>query len=91
MTGGWAYGRARIEGVATTGVITRNFSNDDTLSGWTIGGVEWAMWDRWSAKAEYLYIDLGDGPDGLATAATLNIAGSKLIENVARVGLNYRF
>jgi outer membrane immunogenic protein len=92
ITGGWAYGDARIDGVATTGVTTRNFENDDTVSGWTVGaGIEWAILDHWSAKAEYLYINFEDGPSGLATAATLNISGTNLTESIARVGLNYRF
>jgi hypothetical protein len=35
-------------------------------------------------------MDLGDGPNDLATGATLNIAGSNMIENIGRVGFNYR-
>jgi opacity protein-like surface antigen len=60
---------------ATMGHITRNVDNAETLSGWTIGaGVEWAFYRNWSAKIEYLYTDVGDGPNDLATRATLNIA-----------------
>ncbi len=33
----------------------------DTHVGWTVGaGVEWALLDNWSAKVEYLYLDLGN-------------------------------
>jgi outer membrane immunogenic protein len=92
ITGGYAYGDARMDGIANTGGVTRNFENDDTVSGWTLGaGIEWAMLDHWSAKAEYLYVNFGDGPDGLATATTLNIKGTNLTESIARIGLNYRF
>lgn len=64
VTAGWAYGRAQIDGTATTGIVTRNFKNEETLSGWTVGaGVEWVFYGNWSAKIEYLYINLGDGPN----------------------------
>jgi outer membrane immunogenic protein len=28
--------------------------------GWTVGtGIEWAIWNNWSVKAEYDYLDFG--------------------------------
>jgi outer membrane immunogenic protein len=36
------------------------WSNAQTRVGWTAGaGVEWAFADNWTAKLEYLYVDLG--------------------------------
>jgi outer membrane immunogenic protein len=30
--------------------------------GWTVGtGIEWGLWQNWSVKAEYDYIDFGYG------------------------------
>src|ERR1700678_413759 len=35
-------------------------SSNQTLWGWAVGGgVEAALWGNWTAKAEYLYVDLG--------------------------------
>jgi len=34
-------------------------SSEDRV-GWTVGtGVEWAIWNNWSIKAEYLHLDFG--------------------------------
>jgi outer membrane immunogenic protein len=75
-------------------------------AGWTAGaGVEMQLWSRWTAKAEYLYYDLGTARYGLsnlvATAPSFAIAGTSWIAaaqstarfdgGIARVGLNYRF
>jgi outer membrane immunogenic protein len=38
------------------------FSGTGSVSrvGWTVGtGIEWAIWNNWSIKAEYDYIDFG--------------------------------
>ncbi len=62
-----------------------------TQAGWTAGlGVEYAITPSWSAKVEYLFVDLGNvacGPancGGTTTTVSLN-------ENVIRGGFNYRF
>ena len=62
---------------------------DDVTFGWTVGGgLEWAMDDRWSLKAEYLYVNLGK-------PSIKGISGSvgtdKYDFNVARLAVNYRF
>jgi outer membrane immunogenic protein len=63
-TGGLAYARASVAG----------FHDADT--GWVAGaGLEWAYTRNWTAKAEYLYHDLGNGFD----ASTI------------KLGMNYRF
>jgi outer membrane immunogenic protein len=59
-------------------------------SGWTIGGgVEWRLDPRWSAKIEYLYVDLGsrqlfDVVPGVPETVSATA-------NVLRVGLNFKF
>jgi outer membrane immunogenic protein len=64
-----------------------------TVVGWTIGGGVEAMFNqKWSMKAEYLYMDLGnhtifnDNVGGLILAEKLKYTAS-----ILRVGVNYRF
>jgi outer membrane immunogenic protein len=63
-TGGLAYGR--VTGNANTdfrpvGTEAYPASISDTRVGWAAGvGGEWAFAPNWSAKLEYLHIDLGD-------------------------------
>src|SRR5262249_33263250 len=55
-TGGSAYINYKMDitGLGTT------VSSNASKSGWTIGGgIEHALWDRWTAKIEYLYMDTG--------------------------------
>jgi len=68
-------------------------------TGWTAGvGVEYAIWQNLTAKAEYLYVDLGgnsivgtafNGNGLLPASYTASISG--LSFNIVRGGLNYRF
>lgn len=64
--------------------------------GWTAGaGFEWAFSENWSAKGEYLYVDLGEEtvsengpivfPDPTATV------DFEHTYHLGRVGVNYRF
>jgi outer membrane immunogenic protein len=83
-TGGWAYTKTDVS--LTNGAAT--VSDAKWSSGYAVGGgVEWAAWDRWSVKAEYLYVHSGNVELTLAGAT----AGGSYNLNVARVGLNYRF
>jgi outer membrane immunogenic protein len=73
VTGGLAFGEVET---SAAGVV----SVTDTKVGWTIGaGVEGAIAGPWTAKVEYLYVDLG------------NSANADFRAHVGRVGLNYRF
>ncbi len=91
ITGGFAYGDGNINGSGTAVGVPVTFSATKTYTGWTLGaGLEWAFWDRWSAKVEYLYIDFGNGPTiALTPAAT--ITTGHLTDNIGRVGVNYHF
>jgi outer membrane immunogenic protein len=70
-----------------------------TMTGWTVGsGVEVKLWSsNWSAKFEYLYVDLGSYIDGVsqpAAAAGSTFAyntSSHFRDNIVRAGINYRF
>jgi outer membrane immunogenic protein len=95
VTGGWAFGHGTLSGTGTTIPAGTGlaFSASHDYSGWTVGGgLEWAFANHWSAKAEYLYIDFGDGPTVIAnTAGTLAIVSGKMTDNIGRLGINYKF
>jgi len=70
-----------------------------TKTGWTAGaGIELALDRNWSAKAEYLFVDLGNG-SCTAACAIVNPNGPPLIpdvsvrfdESLVRAGIDYRF
>ena len=78
VSGGLAFGDIRNT-VAGAG------DNTSSKTGWTLGGgVEAALSGPWTAKLEYLYVDLGRG--GSVTGADASLHG-----NIVRAGLNYRF
>ncbi len=62
-----------------------------TQAGWTAGlGLEYAITPSWSAKVEYLFVDIGSASCGAANCGGTTTTVS-LNENVIRGGLNYRF
>jgi outer membrane immunogenic protein len=82
ITGGGAFGD--IKASSPLGVST------STEFGWTAGGgIEWAFLGNWTAKVEYLYVDLDSGSCTGACSA-LPIAVS-FKTNLVRGGINYRF
>jgi outer membrane immunogenic protein len=59
--------------------------------GWTVGGgIEGAFAPNWTAKVEYLYVDLGSMSCGFANCGGTTTTVS-LTENVIRAGINYKF
>jgi outer membrane immunogenic protein len=94
-TGGLAYGAVNTS--ETIGGF--GFSNTDTRVGYTVGaGIEGAVGGNWTAKLEYLYVDLGRTSGSFATTIAALGGGtltsnysSRITDNVLRVGLNYRF
>jgi outer membrane immunogenic protein len=94
-TGGVAYGQVKssytVADVTSGGVAGLDFK--DTRAGWTVGaGVEGLLGGGWSAKLEYLYVDLGKNTTtAVLDGATLASFDSKFTDNIVRVGLNYKF
>ena len=85
-TGGLAYGQ--IESNTTLVGATRSPNYNP---GWTAGGgVEAAMGGGWSAKVEYLYLDLGrvSPVSGVLLIGSFN---SRVTDNIVRAGFNYNF
>jgi len=83
ITGGAAYGD--IKASSPIGSASKS------ELGWTAGaGVEWAFLSNWSAKLEYLYVDLGKFDCGVSCAgvASDNVSFKS---SLVRIGVNYRF
>ena len=97
ITGGLAYGENKISGSGTVGnslggLTPVAFSQSKTDIGWTVGaGIEWAFWDKWSAKLEYLYMDLGDSQTIALTPVAATLTTNHLTDNIVRVGANLHF
>jgi outer membrane immunogenic protein len=95
-TGGLAYGE--VNSGETIGTQA-GFSNSTTNVGWTVGGgIEGAIGGNWTAKLEYLYVDLGHASGSFATTFTALRGGvitsnynSHVTDNILRVGVNYKF
>lgn len=83
VTGGLAVGDIQANPTGFAGV-------SETNAGWTIGGgVEAALAPNWTAKIEYLHVDLGNvGCSAAACGAATNV---DFQANVVRAGLNFRF
>jgi outer membrane immunogenic protein len=84
VTGGAAFGDIRA---STPGFAGANNTN----AGWTVGaGLEFAIAGNWTAKAEYLYVNLGKLNCGLSCGpfVTDNVS---FTTNLVRAGVNYRF
>lgn len=78
VTGGVAFGDidTNIAGIG---------SGHDTRAGWTVGGgVEAQINGPWTAKVEYLFVDLGSGGSVLGSEADFE-------SHLVRAGLNYKF
>ncbi|MBR0986867.1 outer membrane protein [Bradyrhizobium liaoningense] len=113
-TGGLAYGRISTSGsvsaINVTGSpgsgdnlaftpVAASFSSSTTKVGWSAGaGIEGAFADNWSARLEYLYVDLGT-VSGSLTTPVIALSGAPLVvgyrshitDNILRFGVNYRF
>jgi outer membrane immunogenic protein len=79
-TVGLAYGTLKLED-AVTGT-----SESSTKLGWAAGlGLEVGLMRNWTARAEYLYVDLGDD--------TFSLTGTRhgIESGMLRFGVNYHF
>ncbi|HMG77176.1 MAG TPA: outer membrane protein [Xanthobacteraceae bacterium] len=84
VTGGAAFGDIRA---STPGFAGANQTN----AGWTVGaGLEFAIAGNWTAKAEYLYVNLGKFNCGISCGALVTDNVS-FTTNIVRAGVNYRF
>jgi outer membrane immunogenic protein len=85
--------------IPTAVPVTASVSNSATNVGWTAGaGVEGVISGNWTAKLEYLYIDLGNVSGTLLSPIVSPTGGfviksytSHITDNILRVGVNYIF
>ena len=97
---GSAYGCQAITNSAPTCFLG---DSSRTATGWTAGGgVEYALWDNFTLKAEYLYVNLGRGSVNVVALdnsvfgpgipkASFTAAFDRPDINIVRVGFNYKF
>ena len=96
-TVGGAWANLRDDLALTVNAVTANFlSISDTAFGWTAGaGVEVAFWDNWSARLEFLHVNIKDVNADAAIpgiiGAGVAIQTANFHDNIVRVGVNYRF
>jgi len=84
ITGGAAFGDIRASTPGFAGASNTN-------AGWTAGaGLEFAIAGNWTAKAEYLYVNLGKFNCGISCGA-LATDNVSFTTNIVRAGVNYRF
>jgi outer membrane immunogenic protein len=84
ITGGLAYGDVSAS-------VTGNRGASETQAGWVLGaGIEYAFAPPWTARLEYLHVDLGDFACGrrCGTAGPDNVS---FRSDIVRAGLNYKF
>lgn len=95
-TGGAAFTTLKANfGFVDTIPESESASLSTTKAGYTVGGgVQAALWQKWSVKAEYLYVDFARvsivaGWSDAPAQATVN--SIDLRASIVRLGLDYRF
>lgn len=83
LTAGGAFGDVDVR-------LRPGGSSSSVEFGWTAGaGMEWAILANWTAKAEYLYVDLGETTcSGCGAVPAPNVSFQT---HLVRGGINYRF
>jgi outer membrane immunogenic protein len=88
-TGGLALANVDTASTVNLNGTINNVSDSTTHAGWTLGaGLEWMFFvPQWSAKVEYLYVDLGHA----TTPLPISNKDLSITENIFRIGINYHF
>jgi outer membrane immunogenic protein len=69
-----------------------SFSGSDFSPFWVAGvGVETQIWDRWTGRIEYLYLQSGSVTDTFAVPGGTLAASRTVYDHIIRTGLNYHF
>jgi outer membrane immunogenic protein len=99
VTGGAAWARIQTyETILTNPTAPETAFQTHDRFGWTVGaGVEYMLSRHWTARAEYLYVDLGrwttftNIPAGALGTDTFTNLSVNLHQHIARVGVAYKF
>jgi outer membrane immunogenic protein len=93
VTGGYAYARLETDATATFGPFSATHDGSQTRNGWALGaGAEYEFASHWSAKLEYLHLDLGRSSSNWAPAPLPPISNTAHFDlDMVRGGVNYRF
>ena len=97
---GYAFDRILVYGTAgaafgniQTGLNPPSTFDSAIEAGWTVGGgLEFAFAQNWTAKVEYLFVDLPNG--ACTTVGNCGGAAGSIVsfnENVLRAGINFKF
>ena len=86
------------ENIAALGIpVFGGTGSDKNRVGWTVGtGIEWALWQNWSVKAEYDYLDFGNRNVAINGSVLgvlplqLGLQDNNHINQV-KAGVNYKF
>ena len=90
-TGGGALGEVGTNATAASGSFVATDNRSQTREGWTLGGgVEVEIARGWSAKIEYLYLDLGSRTRTYLLNPLISNM-SHFSANVITTGVNYHF
>jgi outer membrane immunogenic protein len=88
-TGGGAYGSFHTSDFDAVGDVD-SFNHDHI--GWTVGGgIEYAIDNNWSVRAEYRYTDYGRVTDGPLTATVDPFIQHHITDNRVQAGFSYKF
>jgi iron complex outermembrane recepter protein len=100
VTGGLAVGEVMTAGTVfgfdgDGNPVNTIVSSHNTKAGYAVGGgIEGRLIGNWTAKIEYLYLDLGTvttTPAPTPNSTTAVSFNSRVTDNLLRVGVNYKF
>jgi opacity protein-like surface antigen len=100
VTGGLAVGEVMTAGTVfgfdgNGNPVNTIVSSHNTKAGLAVGGgIEGRLAGNWTAKMEYLYLDLGTVaviPAPALNSTTAVAFNSRITDNLLRVGVNYKF
>ena len=90
ITGGVAW--VNLEDTVSNLSGSASVSSSKTQTGYAFGsGVETMLGGNWTAKAEYLFVDVGDGDTVTNTVVSRTVQTDKHRYHLQRFGLNYLF
>ena len=101
-TGGLAYGSVKTTATLSSftpavlpPVVVASSTSSSTNAGWTVGaGIEGKFTRNWSARLEYIYMDLGNFGGSVSLAPLSPIGAnysSDVTDHVLRAAINYHF